>query len=184
MPRVSRAPDPRAPCLTPRAQVRGNLRAERAKEAQENPEEDARLDISSDNDSSSADGDHPVVAMSAQTRNIARQWLARVRGSGAPQRGRPAAGDISDDDSSSSEDGDGGRIEIGPKAKAVAKLWLQAVRRGGRGGRAAPQDISDDDSSSESDNSDGPRRGAPQVQLSAKTKAIALGWLRKIRQRR
>lgn len=166
------------------AQVRGNLRAERAREAQEDPEEDARLDISSDDDSSSADNDHPVVAMSAQTRAIARQWLQQVRGGGAPQRGRGGpAGDISDDDSSSSEDGDGNTIEVGPKARQVAKLWLQSIRRGNRG-RAAPQDISDDDSSSESDQSDGPRRNAPQIQLSAKTKAIALAWLRKVRGRR
>lgn len=53
--------------------------------------------------------------------------------------------------------------------------------RGGRGGAPAG-DISSDDSSSDSDQNTG--RQAPQAQLSAKTKAIALAWLRNCRGRR
>jgi hypothetical protein len=106
--------------------VRGNLRREAAQANRD--DEPARADISSDDDSSSGPDDRPVIAMSAQTRNVARKWLEQVRGAG-PQRGRPAPEDVSDDDSSSSDDYGPSSIEVGPKARAIAKLWLQAARR-------------------------------------------------------
>lgn len=141
-----------------------------------------RGDISSDDDSDAGKDDRPVIAMSAQSRTIAKMWLGKVRkGNGAG----PAAlrvQDISDDDSSGSEDYGTSNMELGPKAKAIAKQWLQQVRRGG-GGRAAPgNDVSDDDSSSDSEG--GARTsGNPPPNLTTKSKAIALAWLRNIRRR-
>jgi hypothetical protein len=112
--------------------VRGNLRREAAQASRD--DEPARVDISSDDESSSGPDDRPVIAMSAQTRNVARRWLEQIRGAG-PQRGRPAPEDVSDDDSSSSDDYGPSSIEVGPKARAVAKLWLQAARRSTAGGK-------------------------------------------------
>ena len=141
------------------------------------PEEapEARADISSDEESDSAQEDRPVVAMSAPTRNIAKLWLKMVRGDeGAPQR---RVEDISDDESSESDGSGGAPGELGPKARAIAKQWLSQVRQPGR--RPAAADISGDDSSdSGSERSD---RADPPPDLSAKAKAIALAWLRNIR---
>lgn len=149
------------------------------------PTEDVKAtrgDISSDDDSEAGKGDRPVIAMSAQSRTIAKMWLGHVRkGEGTGPAARRVQ-DISDDDSSGSEDYGTSNMELGPKAKAIAKQWLQQVRRGG-GGRAAPgNDVSDDDSSSDSEG--GPRTsGNPPPNLTTKSKAIALAWLRNIRRR-
>ena len=142
----------------------------------------SRGDISSDDDKSETD-DRPIIAMSAQSRTIAKLWLNQVRKGGGPAAkmgGRVQ--DVSDDDSSDAEDYGTSAMELGPKAKAIAKQWLGQVRRGG-GGRPAPvDDVSDDDSSSDSEG--GARTsGNPPPNLSAKAKAIALAWLRGIRRR-
>jgi hypothetical protein len=142
----------------------------------------SRGDISSDDDKSETD-ERPVIAMSAQSRTIAKLWLNQVRKGGGPaaKTGRRVQ-DVSDDDSSDAEDYGTSAMELGPKAKAIAKQWLGQVRRGG-GGRSAPvDDVSDDDSSSDSEG--GARTsGNPPPNLSAKAKAIALAWLRGIRRR-
>ncbi len=142
----------------------------------------SRLDISSDEGSESADDDRPVVAMSGQSRQIAKKWLDTIR-SGAPVRprvqGRPD--DISDEDSS--EDGFDNSMQVGPKAKAIAKIWLQQGRRM-LGTHGAPSerpdvDVSDDESSSDSE---APNNSESRnIPLTGKTKAIALAWLRNIR---
>jgi len=141
----------------------------------------SRGDISSDNDSESAKEDRPVIAMSAQTRTIAKIWLGKVR-KGDGRTATRRVEEISDDDSSDGEQYGTSGMQLGPKSKAIAQKWLQQVRRGG--GRAAAQvnDVSDDDSSSDSEA--GPRAsGNPPPNLSAKAKAIALAWLRNIRRR-
>lgn len=160
------------------ANARGQIR-------HEDPVEESkptRGDISSDDDSSKGDGDRPVIAMSAQSRTIAKQWLGQVRKGGGDAGPSRRVADISDDDSSDGEDFGNSNMALGPKAKEIAKKWLQQIRRGG-GGRAAPvDDVSDDDSSSDSEG--GPRAsGNAPSNLSAKAKAIALAWLRKIRRR-
>ena len=108
-------------------------------------------------------------------------WLGKVR-TGGEQGPTRRVNDISDDDSSESEDYGTSGMTVGPKAKEIAKKWLQAIRRGG-GDRTAPvDDISDDDSSSDSEG--GLRASAnPPPNLSTKTKAIAMAWIRQIRRR-
>jgi hypothetical protein len=74
----------------------------------------------------------------------------------------------------------------------VGALWkntcisdIMFVRiTGPRSARQRPGDISSDDSSSDSDRSDDAPQRAPNIQMNAKTKAIALGWLRQVRGRR
>ena len=68
------------------------------------PVDSSRLDISSDDGSDSADDDRPVVAMSGQSRQIAKRWLDCIR-TNVPVHSRPQQRpeDISDEDSS--EDG-------------------------------------------------------------------------------
>lgn len=142
-----------------------------------------RGDISSDDSSDGGGEDRPVIAMSAQSRTIAKMWLGKVRqGDDNARPGARRVNDISDDDSSDGDDfGDSG-MQVGPKAKEIAKKWLQQIRRGGGGGRAAPADQVSDDSSSDSEG--GPRTsGNPPPNMSSKTKAIALAWLRNIRRR-
>ena len=160
------------------ANARGQIR-------HEDPVEESkptRGDISSDDDSDKGEGDRPVIAMSAQSRTIAKLWLGKVRKGGGDAGPSRRVADISDDDSSDGEDFGNSNMALGPKAKEIAKKWLQQIRRGG-GGRAAPvDDISDDDSSSDSEG--GPRAsGNAPSNMSAKAKAIALAWLRKIRRR-
>ena len=140
-----------------------------------------RGDISSDDESEKGEADRPVIAMSAQSRTIAKMWLGKVR-TGGEQGPTRRVNDISDDDSSESEDYGTSGMTVGPKAKEIAKKWLQAIRRGG-GDRTAPvDDISDDDSSSDSEG--GLRASAnPPPNLSTKTKAIAMAWIRQIRRR-
>jgi hypothetical protein len=141
-----------------------------------------RGDISSDDDSDAGKKDRPIIAMSAQSTILAKLWLSKVRkGDGAGPAARRSQ-EISDDDSSGSDDHGNNAMVLGPKAKAIAKQWLQQVRRGG-GGRPAPaNDVSDDDSTSDSEA--GPRAsGNPPPNLSAKSKAIALAWIRNIRRR-
>jgi hypothetical protein len=141
-----------------------------------------RLDISSDEGSESADDDRPVVAMSGQSRQIAKKWLETIRSS-APVRprvpGRPD--DISDEDSS--EDGFDNSMQVGPKAKAIAKIWLQQGRHllGYHGAPTEHQDldVSDDESSSDSGAANNPE--SRNIPLTGKTKAIALAWLRNVR---
>jgi hypothetical protein len=138
-----------------------------------------KLDISSDEGSDSNDDDRPVVAMSGQSRQIAKKWLDNIRGSAPvlPQaQGR--SDDISDEDSS--EDGFNNTMQVGPKAKAIAKIWLQQGRRT-LGSQSAPTerpdlDVSDDESSSDLE---APNHSESRsVPLTGKTKAIALAWLR------
>uniref|UniRef100_A0A7S0QR61 Tyrosine-protein kinase ephrin type A/B receptor-like domain-containing protein n=1 Tax=Cryptomonas curvata TaxID=233186 RepID=A0A7S0QR61_9CRYP len=141
-----------------------------------------RLDISSDEGSESADDDRPVVAMSGQSRQIAKKWLDTIRNN-APVRPRAQgrSDDISDEDSS--EDGFDNSMQVGPKAKAIAKIWLQQGRRQ-LGNHGAPSerpdlDVSDDESSSDSE---APNNSESRnIPLTGKTKAIALAWLRNIR---
>lgn len=139
------------------------------------------MDISSDDGSESADDDRPVVAMSGQSKQIAKHWLERVRG-GAQARSRvqQRPEDISDEDST--EDGFDTTMQVGPKATVIAKIWLQKVRHilSTNSADQGPS-ISDDESTSDSDARNvGENRIIP---LSGKTKVIALAWLRNIRAR-
>jgi hypothetical protein len=94
----------------------------------------SRPDISSDDDSSDNDDDEPPApALSAATKDIARDWLAKVRGQ-LREQGRSgdqqSAGgpNISDDDSSSEEDRD--RPVNAPSQRTIelAKKWLEKIR--------------------------------------------------------
>ncbi len=139
-----------------------------------------RLDISSDEGSESADDDRPVVAMSGQSRQIAKKWLDTIRSSASVcPRAQGRTDDISDEDSS--EDGFDNSMQVGPKAKAIAKIWLQQGRRllGNHGAPSERVDVSDDESSSDSE---APNNSESRnIPLTGKTKAIALAWLRNIR---
>lgn len=82
---------------------------------------------------SASDDEAPATTMSESSKDIARDWLAQVRGNLRAQgRGgdQPAEGgpNISDDDSSSEEDRDRPVIAVSQRTLEMAKKWLAKIR--------------------------------------------------------
>jgi hypothetical protein len=141
--------------------------------------EDDRPDISSDEGTESADDDRPVIAMSGQSRQIAKKWLDSIRKNNLPASSKPRKSDEISDEDSSDDGQEISSIHVGPKAKAIAKSWLQKGRQNLGSSTQGGVDVSDDDDSSDSEAN--AADGSSGVALTGKTKAIALAWLRNIR---
>jgi hypothetical protein len=127
------------------------------------------------------DDEQPPPKLSKATEDIARDWLAKVRGNlraqgrgGAPDQEGP---NISDDDSSE-EERDRPTISASARTIEIAKKWLSKVRP-----NAAPQqrraaaDVSDDDSSSSGDDN------LEALPVSATSARLARMWLSKLASR-
>jgi hypothetical protein len=126
------------------------------------------------------DDDQSPPKLSKATEDIARDWLAKVRGNLRAQgRGgaEPERRDISDDDSSE-EERDRPTISASQRTIEIAKKWLSKIRPNAapppRGGN---MDVSDDDSSSSGDDN------LEALPVSATSARIARMWLSKLASR-
>jgi len=95
---------------------------------------------------SASDDEAPAPTMSGTSKDIARDWLAQVRGNLRAQgRGgdQPAAGgpNISDDDSSSEEDRDRPVVAVSQRTLEMAKRWLAKIRPAAAAPRRMPTQV-------------------------------------------
>ena len=159
--------------------VRGQLRAQGG----QGPETQAP-NISDDGESSEEDRDHPTVAASQRTIELAKKWLSKIRPepAAAGPRRIPAQ-NVSDDDSSSGDDSADPALPISATAARIARAWLSNLpnRQNRARGRQIRENISDDDSSGSDQESSRNVAPNPPQRLSDSSRRILGSWLQMIR---